>query len=161
MNKTNLWKALLLVSLVAALTVPAAWAQQRRGPGKEMPMYDPATEATVKGTVERVEEHTGPMGWTGTHLVLKTEEEALEVHLGPSAFLAEKGFAFTQGDEIEVTGSRMKYEGEEALLARTVKKGEKSLTLRNAQGIPQWSKGGRQEPIGLGLRGKQGRDAQR
>jgi len=143
MNKPNLWKEVLLGSLLATLTVPAAWAQQQQGPGKGMPRYDPATEVTVKGTVEEVTEHTGPMGWTGTHLVLKTEKETLEVHVGPSAFLAEKGFAFTQGDEVEVTGSRMKYEGEEALLARTVKKGEKNLTLRNAQGIPQWSKGRR------------------
>ncbi len=108
-----------------------------------MPKYDPATEVTFQGTVEEVKEDTGPMGWTGTHLALKTEKETLEVHLGPSAFLAEKGFTFAPGDEIEVTGSGIKCEGEEALLARTVKKGEKSLTLRNAQGIPQWSKGRR------------------
>jgi len=106
-----------------------------------MPRYDPATEVTVQGTIDEVTEHTGPMGWTGTHLILKTDKGTLEVHLGPSAFLAEKGFAFAPGDEIEVTGSKMKYEGEEALLARKVKKEEKSLTLRNAQGIPQWSKG--------------------
>ncbi len=133
-------KTLFILVVVAALAVPAVLAQQRRGPGKGMPKYDPAAEVTVKGTVEKVEEHAGPMGWTGTHLVLKTENETLEVHVGPSAFVADKGFKFVAGDSIEVTGSQMKLEGAEALLARSIKKGEKILTLRNEQGIPQWSR---------------------
>lgn len=136
-------KPLFVLVVVAALAVPAALAQQRRGPGKGMPQYDPATEVTVKGTVEKVEEHTGPMGWTGTHLVLKSEKETLEVHVGPSGYVTEKGFKFAPGDLIEVTGSRMRLEGAEALLARTIKKEEKTLTLRNARGIPQWSQGRR------------------
>jgi hypothetical protein len=105
-----------------------------------MPKYDPASEVTVQGTVEEVTEHTGPMGWTGTHLALKTEKETLEVHLGPSAFLAEKEFAFAMGDPVEVTGSKVKLEGADVLLARTIKKGDKTLTLRNAAGIPMWSR---------------------
>lgn len=136
----NIGKALAVAAFVAILIVPAALAQRRMGPGKGMPKYDPATEVTVSGTVQEVKEHTGPMGWTGTHLILKTEKETLEVHLGPSFFLAEKGFTLGQGDQIEVTGSNVKVETADALLARTIKKGEKTLTLCNAQGIPQWSR---------------------
>lgn len=137
----NACTAILAVAVMAALAVPEALAQKQRGPGKGMPKYDPASEVTVKGTVEKVVEHTSPMGWKGTHFTLKSEKnETLTVHLGPSAFLEEEGFKLAPGDEVEVTGSKLNYDGEDALVARMVKKGDKTLTLRNAQGIPQWSK---------------------
>ena len=54
-----------------------------------MPMYDPDAEGTVPGTIEEVNERGGDMGMTGTHLVIKTDEETVDVHLGPSMYLAE------------------------------------------------------------------------
>jgi hypothetical protein len=80
------------------------------------------------------------MGWNGTHLMVKTDSETLEVHIGPTFYLEEQKFTFGVGDQIEVTGSKVKYQGVDALLAREVKKGDKTLLLRNAQGIPLWSK---------------------
>jgi hypothetical protein len=80
---------------------------------------------------------------TGTHLVVQAEGETLEVHLGPSRFLAGQEFSFEAGDAIEVTGSKVKRGEGEALLAREVKKGDTVLTLRNAEGVPQWSRGRR------------------
>ncbi|HXE75481.1 MAG TPA: DNA-binding protein [Candidatus Xenobia bacterium] len=138
MRHGNAAKALFILGVAVALAIPAAVAQQRPGPG--MPKYDPATEVTVKGTVTEVREDTSPMGWPGTHLTLKTEKETWDVHVGPSSFLAGKNVSFAKGDEVEVTGSKIKYEGAGALLAREVKKGDKTLILRNAQGIPQWSR---------------------
>jgi hypothetical protein len=136
-------RASLTLALVIAMAVPSAWAQMQKGPGKGMPKYDPATEVTVKGTVKEVKEFTSPRGRTGTHLTLNTSAETFDVRLGPSAFLAEKEFVLAGGDEIEVTGSKISYGGAAALLARTVKKANKTLTLRNAEGIPQWAKGWR------------------
>jgi hypothetical protein len=108
-------------------------------------MYNPATETTVKGTVEEVKQiQGGPRsGQGGTHLILKTDKETLEVHLGPTTFLEKQKFTFAKGDQIEVIGSRVKINGADALLAREVKKGDKTLTLRNAQGVPAWSGGRR------------------
>lgn len=128
------------VSAMAALFAPLLLAQ--RGGDRGMPKYDPATEITVKGTVEDVSEHEHG-GWTGTHLKVKTEKEMLEVHLGPTSFLKEKGFLFSKGDQTELVGSRVKYEGADAVVAREVKKDGKSLELRNAKGIPKWSRGRR------------------
>jgi len=135
----------MFVVLVAAmgLVAPLSFAQRRMGGGKGLPKYDPTTEVTVKGAVEKVTQDTSPMGWPGTHLTLKTGTETLDVHVGPSAFLTEKKFEIAAGDQIEVIGSKIKYEGADALLAREVKKGDKSLILRNAEGIPQWSAGRR------------------
>jgi hypothetical protein len=124
---------------------PAAFGQQGMGQGRQGPRYyNPATETTVKGTVEQVRQVNGGRGWwTGTHLTLKTAKETLDVHIGPSWFLAEKKFSFAKGDQIEVTGSKIKYQGADALIAREVKKGKQVLVLRNAQGIPEWSGGRR------------------
>ncbi|MCL5005113.1 MAG: hypothetical protein M1404_01155 [Acidobacteria bacterium] len=129
--------------LVAGLALPFAYAQKGPGPGGRARIYNPATETTVKGTVEEVKTISGRHGWNGTHLTLKTADKTFDVHLGPAAFLKEKGFSFAKGDQIEVTGSKTEYGGSEAIIAREVKKGDKKLVLRNEQGIPQWSGGRR------------------
>jgi hypothetical protein len=115
-------------------------------PGKGMPNYDPSTEVTLKGTVEAVERHDSPMGWQGLHLKLKTGGGMVEVHVGPSWFVQEKGFEFAKGDAIEVLGSRQTLEGVDSLLAREIKRGDKTLLLRDARGIPAWSGGRRRAP---------------
>lgn len=113
----------------------AAFAQGPRG----MRNYDPKSEVTVKGTIGDVQEQAGRGGWTGTHLVLKTDSGILPVHVGPSAYIAKKQFSFAKGDEIEVLGSKVSIAGKETLLAREITKEGKTLVLRNAQGIPKWA----------------------
>jgi hypothetical protein len=160
------------VALAAVLAVPTAMAQMGGGQGRMMPNYNPATEVTVKGTVEEVQEdmmqpgmmqggqgqssgsmgnmgqmgsmgQMGRMGHVGLHLILKTKKQSYTVLVGPSQFVKDKGFSFAKGDKIEVTGSKVKYGDSEALIAREIKKGNKVLTLRNAQGLPEWSGGPR------------------
>lgn len=80
---------------------------------------------------------------SGTHLVLNTNKESLIVLVGPSSFLTEKSFSFAKGEQIEVTGSKIKYGGSDAIIAREIKKGDQVLTLRDDNGVPEWS-GGRQ-----------------
>ncbi len=106
-------------------------------------MYDPATEVTMKGSIEAVQQLTGPRGWAGSHVSLKTDTETIDVHVGPSWFLTQNKIALAKGDQIEVTGSKVKYGASDALIARELKKDGQSLTLRNAQGIPAWSRGRR------------------
>jgi hypothetical protein len=108
--------------------------------------YDPSTEVTLQGIVTEVKEvecDTCGSGM-GTHLVLKTGSESLEVMLGPTAFLNKHDFTFAKGEQIEVTGAKSKIDGQDALLAREVKKGEKTLALRDKTGRPMWA--GRRGP---------------
>lgn len=145
MKATKLWEIPLAAVLLFLAGPPVAFAQAGMGQGRPgARYYNPSTEVTVKGTVEQVREVTGRRrGWNGTHLTLRTAKETFDVHLGPSSFLAEKGFKFAKGDQIEVTGSKVKYNGAEALIARQVKKEGKTLVLRDARGIPEWSRGRR------------------
>lgn len=131
------------IALMGLLVLPFAYAQRGPGPGQRARMYNPANETTVKGTVEEVKAVTGRRGWKGTHLTLKTADKTFDVHLGPAPFLKEKGFNVAKGDQIEVTGATADFKGSEALIAREVKKDGETLVLRDAQGIPKWSRGWR------------------
>ena len=133
------WSRLALTSFLAVMTMPLL--AQGGGPGKGMRNYDPKTEVTVQGTIEDVQQQSGKTGWSGTHLLLKTDAATLDVHVGPSSYISKKQFTFAKGDTIEVVGSKVAISGKEALLAREITKNGKTLVLRNAEGIPEWSGG--------------------
>ncbi len=138
-------KTYLAVSfLVLALMTSVGLAQAGPGQGQRSRRYDPSTETTMKGTVAGVTQQAGRNGWNGTHLTLKTDDSAIQVHVGPSAYVEQQGFSFANGDQIEVTGSKVKMGSQDVLLAREIKKDGKVLKLRDAQGIPLWSGKGRQ-----------------
>ena len=136
--------AMLLV--IGAVSVLLA---QTPGTGRgASPMYDVKTETTIKGTVESVETVTGTggrgrRGLGGTHLTVKTEKETLEVHVGPTAYLTEKGITLAKGDTLEILGSRVTIDKEPVVIARQIKKGDNTWTLRDASGRPMWSGRGR------------------
>jgi hypothetical protein len=116
-----------------AWMAPPCFAQMHR--------YDAATEVTLTGSVEAVNQVMGPRGWGGTHLSLKTDKETIDLRVGPSWFLMQNNMSFAKGDQVEVTGSRVKFGDQDAVIAREIKKGSKTLTLRDAQGFPAWSSG--------------------
>lgn len=145
----NNWIRLTAFVMVVALS-PFGYTQgpgsgAKRGPGPRGPAYDASTEITLKGSVEDVIQATGRMNFSGTHLTLKAESGTFDVRLGPSSYLAAQKFELAKGDQIEVTGSKVKFGSQEVILAREVKKGDKTLTLRDANGIPQWSRGRRRQ----------------
>ena len=95
------WSRLALTSFLAVMTMPLL--AQGGGPGKGMRNYDPKTEVTVQGTIEDVQQQSGKTGWSGTHLLLKTDAATLDVHVGPSSYISKKQFTFAKGDTIEVS----------------------------------------------------------
>lgn len=130
--------SLFILFLLLASFAGTSFAQT--GAGR---VYNPATETTVKGTVEKVTDVGGRGSWTGLHLTLRTDGPVHEVHLGPSAYVRQKGFHFAAGDQVEVTGSKVNLSGTETIIARDIKKDGKVLTLRDSQGVPEWSGGRR------------------
>lgn len=115
-------------------------AQRRSG---TPPNYDPQTEVTLQVTVTKITTVEGPGAHSGSHLLVKSGLETLDVALGPQWFLADKKYVFAVGDVITVTGARVKRANRDAIVAREVKKGEQSMTFRDAKGFPLWSGGGR------------------
>jgi len=108
-------------------------------------MYNPKTVETLTGEVVSVEKFTpGRRMSYGVHFTLKTEKEVIPVHLGPSWYLEKQAVVFVPGDQVEVTGSRITYEGQPTIIAGEVKKGGQVLKLRDAAGGPAWAGQGRQ-----------------
>jgi hypothetical protein len=138
--RLSLFSSLAILGLFASIAT-SSFAQ---GPGRAQPMYDPHTEITIKGTVDQVTQTTGRRGWPGTHLTFRTEGRTYDVHVGPSDYVSKNGFAFAAGDKLEVIGSKVSLgSGADTIIAREIKKDGKVLTLRDSQGIPNWSGGRR------------------
>jgi len=128
---------------ISVILLTIAVIAQAQGPRGGAPSYDPKTETKISGTVADVQQFSRG-GWrTGTHITLKTDSETLDVHVGPSQYVSSKQFSFAKGDQIEVLGSKVKIAEADVLIAREITKAGKTLTLRNAQGIPLWSGGRR------------------
>ena len=132
----------MLAGMMLLLVVPALMAQagMQGSRGRGGRNYNPATEITVKGTVEEVTRTTGQRGWAGTHLTLKTDQGVYDVHVGPASYISAQGFAFAKGETTEVTGSKTIVGGKGVLIARQITKDGKTLTLRDERGFPKWSR---------------------
>lgn len=124
------------------LMFAAAIASVGQGRQAQVRQYNPATEVTVKGVVQDVYHPTGTNGTLGTHFNLKTESGTIEVHAGPQWFMAKQDFSLDKGTMLSVTGSKQVVAGKDILIARELKNGDKTLTLRDTAGIPRWSRSG-------------------
>jgi hypothetical protein len=123
------------------------------GYAQRAPAYDTTTEATFKGTVTEVKTHRPGASWfarihtlglahTGAQeqqLLLKTDTGTVEIHLGPTEFLTAKKVEIGKHDTLAVRGSRIMLGESPVVLAREVRKGDSTWTLRDSTGRPLWS----------------------
>ncbi len=142
-------KLVLILTATALLSGPwldGALAQGGPGGGRGGGygrMYDPKTVATLSGEVTSVDRVAWGRRGQGVHLTLNTGQETIPVHLGPSWFIDQQAVKIAAKDRIEVTGSRVDFQGKKVIIAAKVKKGGQVLKLRDAQGIPVWAGQGR------------------
>jgi hypothetical protein len=103
-------------------------------------MYNPTTVETISGEVTKVEQITLMKGMSsGVHLVVKTEKETIDVHLGPAWYIENQDVKIKLGDKLEIKGSRITFQGKPAIIAAEMKKGEETLRLRDEKGFPVWA----------------------
>ena len=125
--------------LVAA-SASGAGAQMR---GRMGVGYDKSHEVTITGTVDAVtttqQGMRGMMG--GTHLTLTVGADKIDVHVGPSSWLADKKYMFAAGDQLTIVGSRQAINGVDSLIAREIDKDGTKMTLRDDNGRPLWAGG--------------------
>jgi hypothetical protein len=105
-----------------------------------VPKYDPAAEKIFKGSVEEVRERQCPMSHgIGSHVMLKLGDGSLiEVHLAPAKFVKVYELTFAKGDQLEVTGTKVKFEDVDTIFAREVKRGNDVFVFRDKEGHPVW-----------------------
>jgi len=128
----------ILILALAATVAPAFAAQAASGAG--VPKYNPATESVFKGTVEEVRDRQCPVsGGMGSHVILKLADgSTIEVHLATTKFVNTYELVFSKGDQIEVTGSKVNFEGVDTVFAREVKRGSDVFVFRDKDGKPIW-----------------------
>lgn len=121
----NLLKLAIVVSAISAFA-------------QAPPKYDAATETKVKGVVAELKFVPPTGGKPVAYLVMKSGQDTVEVLLCPKRFLDDMGASFKPADAVEVTGSKVKQDGADLILAREVVKGDDTLTLRFKDGKPAW-----------------------
>jgi len=103
-------------------------------------IYNPKTVEIISGEVVKVDKIKPIKGMSyGVHVTVKTDRETLSVHVGPGWFIENQDIKIEPKDKVEVTGSRITFEGKPAIIAAEVKKGEETLKLRDENGFPVWS----------------------
>jgi len=129
-------KIILGIATVVLIVVLTATSPKRE---QRVPTYNAASEIRARGVVEEVQEFYCPISDDqGTHLKLRTDSGVLQVHVGPARFLRSQQIKFNAGDQVEVLGSRLQYQGADALLAREITRGDEVFIMRDHLGQPVW-----------------------
>jgi hypothetical protein len=132
--KRWLLAAMALGMLVLPLIQPC-WGKD----GIQGPLtFDPKAVETIQGIVVDAPEFRPGGIPEMVHLTLKTKPAKLTVVLGPNWFVARQSWKILALDRLEVTGSRFVLDGQPALIAQTVKKGDQIMKFRDESGKPLW-----------------------
>jgi len=124
--------------LAIAVLVAQPLLSQKAQPANR-PKYDLSTESKNKGTVEEVKIPPKGSEKEIAHLMVKFGADTVDVYLCPKSFLDDMGVTFTNGDEITLTGSKVKQGDADLILARqVVTVSGDTLVLRDDKGNPVW-----------------------
>jgi hypothetical protein len=129
------WKPIFPALGLLCAVLLVAQQPQETSPSK----YDVHAETKMKGTVEEVKLPPKGSEKEIAHLLVKTGTDTVDVYLCPKSFLDDMGVSFSKGDEIALTGSKVKQGEADLILAREVVKGTDTLVLRDEKGNPVWS----------------------
>jgi hypothetical protein len=129
----------LLAAFLTILFTAPANAQKNQANSENLPKYDLHTEAKMKGIVEELKLPPKGSEKEAAYLLLKNGEDTLDVYLCPKSFLDDMGVNFSKGAEIALTGSKVKQNGTDLILAREVVNGTDTLVLRDDKGNPVWT----------------------
>jgi hypothetical protein len=124
----------IAVSLLLWVSSGAAQTPSSSGP----PKYDSQTEMKTNGVIEEINVLTVGARKDFTELVLKNGEDKLHIYVCPKPFQDEMGISFMKGDQIAVTGSKVKQDASDVILAREMVKGTDTLMFRDNKGKPVW-----------------------
>ncbi len=133
---TNRSRGIFLFLFISALLVVSAVAQKAAKPAP--PKYDLQTETKIKGTIDEVKLPAKGSEKEIAHLLVKNGADTLDIYLCPKAFMDDMGMDFSKGDEISLTGSKIKQGDADLVLAREIVKGNNTFALRDAKGAPVW-----------------------
>jgi len=131
-------KVVFDIPLFLLLYVTLGFSQKAQQDEGSLPKYDLHTETKTKGVVDEVK--LLPLGTRKdfTELIIKSGDDKVHIYVCPKPFQEEMGISFSKGDEISVTGSKVKQEASDVILARELVRGTDTLLFRDDKGKPVW-----------------------
>jgi hypothetical protein len=136
-------KIVKVASLLLALTgAGAALADSKRGPAAgpcDGHSFDPARIERVSGRIAEIGKAGKGHHERGAHAWIDTSSGRVEVMLGPADYVKAQTVRLASGDQVEVSGWRMKMGRGEMLVASEVRRGSEVLLLRDQSGAPAWT----------------------
>jgi len=134
--------SLVLICAAPLLLALAASPNQKDAAPAE-PKYDTATNVDLLVVVVEVKDVPVGNPLNGVHLMVRPEtaksnSETTDVYLAPDDYLKDFGCHFTKGDRVQVKGSKVKFNGGTAVLAREVRLEATTVYLRDDHGVPYW-----------------------
>jgi hypothetical protein len=130
-------KAFFCISLFLLWVVIPALTQKTEQKDSS-PKYDPHTETKTKGVVDEVNLVSFGTRKDFSELVIKSGDDKVHIYVCPKPFQDEMGISFSKGDEIAVTGSKVKQDTSDVILARELEKGTDTFNFRDDKGNPVW-----------------------
>jgi hypothetical protein len=130
----------LSIPLFLCVWVPAGLSQKAppTDSNPNLPKYDLHTETKTDGVIDEVNQLSVGTRKDFTELIVNSGENKLHIYLCPKPFQEEIGVSFAKGDRIAITGSKVKQEASEVILARELVKGTDTLMFRDSKGNPVW-----------------------
>ena len=132
-------RILFLALFLAVLSVESVSGQKNPANSTSAPEYDLHSETKLKGTVEELKRPPKGSEKEAAHLLVKNGADTVDVYLCPKSFLDDMGMGFNKGDEIALTGSKVKLGEADLILVREVVKGNDTFVLRDEKGSPVWN----------------------
>ena len=131
-------EALFYISLFLLACVPPGLSQKAQQEEGSLPKYDLHTEMKTKGVIEEVNLLALGSRKDFTELIITSGEDKVHIYVCPKPFQEEMGINFTKGDQIAITGSKVKQKEADVILARELVKGTDTLMFRDDKGSPVW-----------------------
>lgn len=131
-----LYGMVFAVVVIAVLLLTMGFSFHRPVTAQGAALYNPANEVVVKGLVQEVQEFDCPVseGDLASHVMLKTPDGVLQIHLAPVRILASHMLRFVPGDQIEVVGSKIRLDGKNGVIAREISRGNETVIFRDHEG---------------------------
>ena len=131
-------EGLFRIPLFLLLCVTPGLSQKAQQDYGSLPKYDLHTETKTKGVVDEVNLLSVGAREDFTELIIKNGDDKIRIYLCPKPFQEGMGISVNKGDQIAVTGSKVRQEGSDMILARELVKGTDTLLLGDDKGNPVW-----------------------
>lgn len=131
-------QAFSFIPLFLLVCVPPVLSQKAQQEESSLPKYDLHTEMKTKGVIEEVNLLSVGTRKDFTELIITSGDDKVHIYVCPKPFQEEMGINFTKGDQIAITGSKVKQKESDVILARELVKGTDTLMFRDDKGSPVW-----------------------